>query len=98
METIFAVMLLLGCDQSMMVCRQTADPVRTYHSMDACQADARLSARFGSQFQRPVITCLAVDGATRAQEIAIDWHIDPAGELNTAIRLRDVGQMVAYAD
>lgn len=98
METVFAVMLLLGCDQSMMVCRQTADPVRTYHSMDACRADARLEARFGSDFQRPIVTCLHVDGASVEQEIAIDWHIDRAGELNAAIRVRDIGQMVAYAD
>jgi hypothetical protein len=80
MEPIIAVMLILGCDHSMMVCRQSAEPVQQYASVEACEADTDMRLRF-VDYPVAVAQCIEAPGLSEGEKIAIDWRIDAVGGL-----------------
>ena len=94
MEPIVAVMLILGCDHSMMVCRQTSEPAPQYASVEACEADMNLAMRFVDQ-PMAVAECIEVPGLKDGQKIMIDWRLDATRKLFAETRLRDSGPMTA---
>ena len=80
MEPVIAVMLILGCDHSMMVCRQSAEPVRQYASVEACEVETALAVRF-VDYPVAVAQCIEAPGLSEGEKIAIDWRIDAVGGL-----------------
>jgi len=97
MEPIVAVMLILGCDHSMMVCRQSAEPVRQYVSVEACEADKTLRIREIDGYPMAVADCVEVAGFAPDQEIAIDWRIDAVGGLIAEARAGEEPSVVMAA-
>lgn len=97
MEPIVAVMLILGCDHSMMVCRQSAEPVRQYVSVEACEADKQVRVREIDGFPMAVADCIKVPDLAPGQKVAIDWRIDAVGGLIADARVDDTSRMTADA-
>lgn len=97
MEPIVAVMLILGCDHSMMVCRQADQPVH-YASVESCEADKDLRVRFVDNYPMAVAECIEVPELGSDRKVVIDWRVDAAGGLLAEARLRDVGPLTAKAE
>lgn len=97
MEPIVAVMLVLGCDHSMMVCRQAPEPIIEYTSVETCEADKEMRARMIDDYPVAVVDCVKVPGIAPDQKVAIDWRFDAVGNLLSEARLRDSGRMTADA-
>ncbi|MFZ2101518.1 MAG: hypothetical protein WAU86_13230 [Oricola sp.] len=91
-----AVMLILGCDHSMMVCRQTAEPVRHYASVQECEADRDMRLRF---VDSPVARaeCVGVPGLKDGEKVRIDWRLDATGGLFAEAELRGSAPVIADA-
>lgn len=96
MEPIIAVMLILGCDNSMMLCRQAAEPVQQYASMEACEADKSLQMRF-VDYPVAVADCIEAPRAAPGQKIAIDWRMDAVGGLIAEARIGEQAPLVVAA-
>lgn len=97
MEPIIAVMLILGCDHSMMVCRQSPEPVRQYASVEACEADTQHRVREIDGYPVAVADCIEVKGIAPGQKVAIDWRLDAVGGLIADAHVDDGGRMTADA-
>lgn len=90
-----AVMLILGCDHSMMVCRRVEAPVH-YASIEECRNDVDLRVRF-VDFPMAVAKCIDVPGLMPNEKVVINWRIDAAGGLMAETQLRPGGPMTASA-
>lgn len=97
MEPIVAVMLILGCDHSMMVCRQSAEPVRQYASVEACEADKQVRVREIDGYPVAVADCVKVPDLAPGLKVAIDWRLDAVGGLIAEAHVDDTGRMTADA-
>jgi hypothetical protein len=91
-----AVMLILGCDHSMMVCREVPEPAPHYASVEACEADKDMRVRF-VDFPVAVTDCVAVPGLAPGEKVVIDWRLDAVGNLLADAELRDSAPMTAEA-
>lgn len=91
-----AVMLILGCDHSMMVCRQIPEPAPHYASVEACEADKDMQVRF-VDFPVARAECVGVPGLAPGEKIVIDWRLDAVGNLLADAELRDAAPMTAQA-
>jgi hypothetical protein len=89
-----AVMLILGCDHAMMVCRQIPEPAPHYASVEACEADKDMQVRF-VDFPVAVADCIGVPGLAPGEKVAIDWRLDAVGNLLADAELRDAAPMTA---
>ena len=98
MEPIVAVMLMLGCDDAMMVCRETPEPVRHYASIESCEADIEIRVREIDNFPVAVAECLDVPGLAEGQRVAIDWRLDSTRGLHAEAVISDTGQQMASTD
>ncbi|QKV18019.1 hypothetical protein [Oricola thermophila] len=80
MEPLIAVMLILGCDHSQMVCRQGAEPVQRYESVAACEDAMSMRVRF-VDYPVAVAQCLEMPAPAPGETVAIDWRMDATGDL-----------------
>ena len=87
MEPIVAVMLILGCDHSMMVCRQSARPVEHYASVESCEADKDIQVRFVDDYPMAVAECIKVPALGSGQKVVIDWRLDATKKADRRTRL-----------
>ena len=97
MEPVIAVMLILGCDDSMMVCRQSVEPVRQYASVEACEADKQVRMREIDGYPVAVADCIGVPGLIPDQKVTIDWRLDAVGQLVADAFPDNTGRMTADA-
>ena len=98
MEPIIAVMLMLGCDDAMMVCRQSREEIRQYTSVEACRSDIELRVREVDNYPMAVADCIEVPETAPGTKISIDWRIDRTGGLIAGASIGPAGQQVAGAD
>ncbi len=95
METIVAVMLLLGCDHSAMVCRQSNDVSPHYASLEECEQDINVRIRMTQNHPVTIAQCVAAGAVAPDQDVVIDWQLDRVGNLTAQARVRDGGTVVA---
>lgn len=98
MEPIIAVMLMLGCDDAMMVCRENPEPVRHYASVEACEMEIETRVREIDGYPVAVAKCLPVEGSASGERVAIDWQFDPTGGLYAEARIDETKPMTVGAD
>ncbi|WP_421848780.1 hypothetical protein [Oricola sp.] len=98
MEPIIAVMLMLGCDHSMMVCREMPEPVRQYSSVQSCEADVETRIRDIDSFPVAVAQCLEVQGGGRDARVSIDWQLDRTGNLYAEAVISETGPRVVSGE
>ena len=97
METIVAVMLLLGCDHSATVCRQSNDVSPRYASIEACEQDINIRIRMTQTHPVTIAKCVDAGSVSANQDVVIDWQLDRIGKLTAQARIRDAGTIVASA-
>lgn len=97
MEPIVAVMLILGCDHSMMVCRPVPQATNQYASIESCEADKNLRVRFVDNYPMAIAECVNVPGVGEGQKVVIDWNLDATNRVHAEARLRDTGPLTAEA-
>ncbi|MCI5073840.1 hypothetical protein [Oricola sp.] len=97
MEPIVAVMLVLGCDHSMMVCRQAPEPIVQYASVESCEEEMGIRVRMIDDYPMAVVECIKMPELASGQNVVVDWRFDATGGLIAEARVRDTGQMTADA-
>ncbi|MER8430720.1 hypothetical protein [Mesorhizobium caraganae] len=91
MEHIAALLLVIGCSNSMTECRELSVPVSVFETAEACTAE-RPFAMGDVQGQAPhvVAKCLAVDPALEDDYDQIVWNVRPDGSLDASLQISNV--------
>lgn len=103
MEPLVAVMMILGCDDAMMVCRQVPEPTRQYANVEACERDIDPRIRQIDGYPVAVAECFALPQET-ATTVSFDWRVDRVGNLyiepreNGGAEIATVRVETAFAD
>lgn len=97
MEPITAIMLILGCDHSMMVCRESTDPIREYQTAQACEQDVESRVREIDNYPVAIAKCIEVPASVAGEAVSVSWSFDRAGNL-MAQASTDAGRMTAKVD
>ncbi len=80
MEHIAALLLLVGCSDDMLVCRELQVPRPVYETAAECEAglDAQM-IRFSSNFPQLVGQCVNIDPALEETDAELVWRIAADG-------------------
>ncbi|MEW6629923.1 MAG: hypothetical protein AB1440_03540 [Pseudomonadota bacterium] len=91
MEHIAALLLVIGCSNTMTDCREMSVPVSVFETFEACTAE-RPFALGDVQGQAPHIVgkCLAVDPALEDDYDQIAWNVRPDGTLDASLEVSGV--------
>lgn len=86
MEHIAAVLLIVGCSQSLEQCRELPAPVSVFETMAECAGERRLAIRNLTQGgQRVFSRCLAVDPALEDEYDTITWKVRADGAFEASL-------------
>ncbi|TCD13459.1 hypothetical protein [Oricola cellulosilytica] len=102
MEPLVAVMMILGCDDAMMVCRQVPEPTPQYANIEACESDIDPRIRQIDGYPVAVAECFELPRET-ATTVSFDWRVDRVGNLYIEPRQNDSAEIAvrveaAFAD
>nr|WP_245437821.1 MULTISPECIES: hypothetical protein [unclassified Mesorhizobium] len=80
MEHIAALLLVIGCSNSMTDCRELQVPVSIFETADECTAERPFAmGDVQGQAQHIVASCLAVDPALEDDYDQVVWKVRPTG-------------------
>lgn len=86
MEHIAALLLVIGCSNTMVECRELPVPVSVFASADQCVAERPFAmGDVQGQAQRIVAKCLPVDPALEDDYDQIVWTVRPDGTLDASL-------------
>lgn len=88
MEHIAALLLVIGCSETMTDCRELSVPVSVFETFEACAAE-RPFALGDLRGRRPHIRgeCLAVDPALEDDYDQLLWTVRPDGSLVASLEV-----------
>lgn len=80
MEHIAAILLLVGCSDDMLVCRELPAPVPVYETVAECESglDSSMTS-FSDAFPQIVGQCINVDPALEESNAELVWSIAADG-------------------
>ncbi|OBQ66427.1 hypothetical protein EB233_07285 [Mesorhizobium erdmanii] len=88
MEHIAALLLVIGCTNSMTECRELQVPVSVFETADECTAERPFAiGDVQGQAQHIVARCLAVDPALEDDYDQIVWNVGPDGNLDASLAI-----------
>ena len=88
MEHIAALLLVIGCTNSMTECRELHVPVSIFETADECTAERPFAmGDVQGQAQRIFAKCLAVDPALEDDYDQIVWNVRPDGNLDASLAI-----------
>ncbi|TSE04464.1 hypothetical protein C1D09_024095 [Mesorhizobium intechi] len=88
MEHIAALLLVIGCSNSMTDCRELQVPVSIFETADQCTAERPFAmGDVQGQAQRIVARCLAVDPALEDDYDQVVWKVRPDGSLEASLAI-----------
>ncbi len=91
MEHIAALLLVIGCSNSMTECRELSVPVSVFETAEACTAERPFAmGDVQGQAQHIVAKCLAVDPALEDDYDQIVWNVRPDGSLDASLQISNV--------
>ncbi|CAN7717484.1 hypothetical protein [Mesorhizobium caraganae] len=91
MEHIAALLLIVGCSNSMTECRELSVPVSVFETAEACTAERPFAmGDVQGQAQHVVAKCLAVDPALEDDYDQIVWNVRPDGSLDASLQISNV--------
>jgi len=94
MEHIAALLLVIGCSNSMTDCRELSVPVSVFETFEACTAERPFAlGDLQGQAQHIVGKCLAVDPALEDDYDQIAWNVRPDGTLDASLEVS--GMLIA---
>lgn len=91
MEHIAALLLVIGCSNTMTECRELSVPVSVFETAAECTAE-RPFALTDVQGQAPhiVAECLTVDPALEDDYDQIVWNVRPDGTLDASLQVSNL--------
>ncbi|MBA1141236.1 hypothetical protein [Mesorhizobium neociceri] len=91
MEHIAALLLVIGCSNSMTECRELQVPVSVFETAEACTAERPFAmGDVQGQAEYVVAKCLAVDPALEDDYDQIVWNVRPDGSLEASLQISNV--------
>ena len=88
MEHIAALLLVIGCSNSMTDCRELQVPVSIFETADECTAERPFAmGDVQGQAQHIVARCLAVDPALEDDYDQVVWKVLPDGSLDASLAI-----------
>ena len=91
MVHIAALLLIVGCSNSMTECRELSVPVSVFETAEACTAERPFAmGDVQGQAQHVVAKCLAVDPALEDDYDQIVWNVRPDGSLDASLQISNV--------
>ena len=91
MEHIAALLLVIGCSNSMTECHELPVPVSVFETADACTAERPFAmGDVQGQAEHVVSKCLAVDPALEDDYDQIVWNVRPDGSLDASLQISNV--------
>ena len=91
MEHIAALLLVIGCSNTMADCRELQVPVSVFETADQCVAERPFAmGDVQGQAQRIVAKCLAVDPALEDDYDQIVWNVRADGTLDASLEISNV--------
>lgn len=86
MEHIAAVLLIVGCSNSLQECKELPAPVPLYEAAEDCQRESGDMIRaYHGKFEKIFGTCVVVDPALEEEDAELVWDITPKGKLEASI-------------
>lgn len=80
MEHIAAILLLVGCTDDMLVCRELPAPAPVYESIEECENQIEASMiSFSNRFPQVLGQCFDVDPALEETDAELVWSIAADG-------------------
>ncbi|MER8371340.1 hypothetical protein [Mesorhizobium sp. M1409] len=91
MEHIAALLLVIGCSNTMADCRELQVPVSVFETADQCIAERPFAmSDVQGQAQHIVGKCLSVDPALEDDYDQIVWNVHPDGTLDASLAISSV--------
>ncbi|MFB9981670.1 hypothetical protein ACFSQQ_28415 [Mesorhizobium kowhaii] len=91
MEHIAALLLVIGCSNTMADCRELQVPVSVFETADQCVAERPFAmGDVQGQAQHIVAKCLAVDPALEDDYDQIVWNVRADGTLDASLAISNV--------
>ncbi len=88
MEHIAALLLVIGCSNTMTECRELPVPVSVFETAAECTAERPFAmGDLQGQAQHIVAECLAVDPALEDDYDQIVWNVRPDGTLVASLEI-----------
>ena len=88
MEHIAALLLVIGCSNSLTDCRELQVPVSIFETADECTAERPFAmGDVQGQAQHIVARCLAVDPALEDDYDQVVWKVRPDGSLDASLAI-----------
>ncbi|MER8847658.1 MULTISPECIES: hypothetical protein [Mesorhizobium] len=88
MEHIAALLLVIGCSNTMAECQELQVPVSVFATADECTAERPFAlGDVQGQAQHVVAECLAVDPALEDDYDQIVWKVRPDGSLDASLAI-----------
>lgn len=81
MEPVAALLFMVTCTPDLVVCREKAEPVRTYATMTECTTEKQRFKAPGEGNRRVVARCVDIEPASYSTDAAVSWFLGPAGTL-----------------
>lgn len=81
MQTIQAVMLLLGCSHDMAACEATEISAPFYHTVEQCENDISAQSHMADSYPVLVAKCLPVTEQRADQSVQVQWSFSKDGVL-----------------
>lgn len=91
MEHIAALLLIIGCSDDMLACRELPATVPVYETVEECESELQPSlSMFSHEYAQILGSCVMVDPALEEEDAELVWDITPNGSLYAAIASPDV--------
>ena len=99
MEHIAAIMMLVGCTQGAVDCRELPAPAVGFETAEECQellrpAVAEVRGRFAVVYGK----CAPIDPALYIEDATITWDITPSDELDVQVTFDEPAAPVLLAE
>lgn len=86
MEHIAAILLLIGCSDDMLVCRELPAPAPAYETVEECEQQIEASMiSFTDRFPQVLGQCVQVDPALEGTDAELVWSIAADGTFLASI-------------
>jgi hypothetical protein len=96
MEHIAALLLIIGCSDDLLQCRELPAPVPLYEAAEDCNRELPVSlGAFTGQYGRLFARCVVVDPALEEEDAELTWDVRPDGTLVASVNAIPPDLMVA---
>jgi hypothetical protein len=90
MEHIAALLLIIGCSDDLVQCRELPAPTAIYETREDCDHELPSSlGAFTGQFEQLFAQCIEVDPALAEEDATLVWEIRPDGTLIASVEASD---------